>query len=112
MDLLDQDRTKLTELYFKILENKAYLNEYYEHQDILLKYGYSKQQIAKYLEKGSFNNIEELYYARNPKFGQKRPPNPNIDWEPLVVGGLIGLGLGLIIRDLRKRPAAPIVSQP
>ena len=103
MEVVIKDRTRINELYFKILENKAYLNEYYEYQDILLKYGYSPQQIANYLEKGDFNNVEELYYARNPKFGEKKPLKANVDWEPLVVGGLIGLGLGLVIRELARK---------
>ncbi len=102
MELMPQDKVRINELYFKILDNKAYLNEYYEYQDILLKYGYSQQQIANHLGKGNFSTVEQLYYARNPQFGQVKPKT-NLDWEPLVVGGLIGLGLGLIIRELAKK---------
>ncbi len=103
MNLSPEDRTRINELYFSILKNKARLREYYEYEEILYKYGYSKKQIANYLSKGNFENIDDLYDARNPRINQPKIQIDIKNWEPLVVGGLIGLGLGLIIRELAKK---------
>ena len=105
MNLLPEDRTRINELYFSILENKARLREYYEYEKILLKYGYSQQQIDNHLNKGNFTNVDDLYDARNPRINQPKIQIDIKDWEPTVVGGLIGLGLRLIIGELRIKTA-------
>ena len=93
MNLIPTDKARIMELYFRILENEAFLSEYYEYENILLRYGYSPEQVAKNLSKADFKNVTELYYARNPK----QTVGKIKDWEPIVIGGLLALGLGLIL---------------
>ena len=95
MSLTPEDKTQIMHLYFRILENKALLAEYYEYENILLKYGYSPEQISKKFNNAEFKNVAQFYNARNLKEFKSKI----IDWEPIVVGGFLGLGLRLVLAE-------------
>ncbi len=99
MNQLMKDRTRIKELYYRILENKAEVPEYYEYEGILTKY-YPKERIWQDLGAQGFRNWEDFYAARNPKY----KPTPRTDnTMPILVGAVLGLGLAIVLANFLKK---------
>ena len=92
-----KDKLRVKELYYKILENTAEVLDYYEYEDILLKY-HSKERIWKDLDAQGFRNWEQFYRARNPK------PSVSLDDAMIVLlGAVLALGVAIILANLIKK---------
>lgn len=92
-----QDKKRVKELYYKILENVASISEYYEYEQILSKY-YPKDQIWRDLGAQGFRSWEDFYSARNPKF--KPVPQKSNNDMPILVGAVLGLAVSFLIAKL------------
>lgn len=96
---LMKDRARINELYYRILENKAEVSEYYEYERILSKY-YQKERIWQDLGAQGFRSWEDFYAARNPRY----KPAPKTDnTMPILVGAVLGLGLAIIVANFLNK---------
>jgi len=79
----------------KIETNTATLDDYKQYEFILLNSGLTKEYIYTFLTRAGFKNWEQFVSARKDKQKEK-----NIGTA--IIGGIIGLGLGLILKSMLK----------
>ena len=92
------ERERLRTLNWAIIKNTASFSDYKEYERILLSNGYNETQIKELLQKGDFENFRDFQAKR-----ENRELALKSDWEIVVAGGLVALGLALIIYGTAKK---------
>lgn len=96
--ITDTEKERLRTLNWAIIKNTATLADYKEYEAILVSGGYTEAQIKDVLRKGDFENFRDFQKERaNREIALKS------DWEIIVAGSLIALGLALITYGIAKK---------
>jgi hypothetical protein len=85
--------SELENITQKIEQDTATLSDYQRYELLLLQGGLTKEYIYSYLNKAGFNSWQEFIDARKDKEKKELV-------GAVTIGGLIGLGVGLLIKWL------------